>query len=238
MTSVSVIIKYVRDSCWGINIMKQEIIVPVITNTTENLVMWMNEQIRMMNLMVDQLYWQNEKMIELRQEKEKYFASRERRVQAVKDAERRYQEKCEAVERAEKEHNELPWFAFKRRYSSWRRLADLEEQQKALHGLVLRANHTLNSKDDYYGRVEEVIKKVNIPNYINHLSKFYGALRTYREYAKKFKKVTGVKAPAIDDSKIIIYNGEKGQLPVVDIDKNIPTIELGLDYDNFDESEL
>ena len=37
---------------------------------------------------------------------------------------------------------------------------------------------------------------------------------------------------------VLLYNGKKGELPVVDIDKSIPSIALELDYDKFDEEEL
>ena len=218
--------------------MKQEILVPIITSTAENLVSRMNEQIRMMNLMIDQLYWQYEKMTELRQEKEKYFNSRDRRVEAILGLEKRYEEKCSAVSVQEKELEEIPWYDIKTRVVKSRKLREAKEEAETIRGSLLRANHTLNSKDDYFNHLEDEIKRVHVPNYISHLSKFYGAYRTYQGYAKQFGKFTGVSAPEIDVKKIVLFEGKKGDLPIVNIDKSIPSIALELDYDKFDEEEL
>lgn len=215
--------------------MKQEVLVPVITRTTENLVARMNEQIRMMNLMVDQLYSQAEKMSELRAEKKRYYDQRNRRVDSIEEAERRLENKEKEVEELEKLIDNVSFFNIKQRIVLNKKLKLAQDQCKAMRDTVLRLNHVLNTKDDYYGHLEDEFKRVDIPNYINHLAKFYRTFRAYNADAKRFKALTGVDAPKIEVGKIILYEGEKGTLPVVDVDKIIPTIELQLDYDAFDE---
>ena len=217
--------------------MKQEVLVPVITRTAENLVSRMNEQIRMMNLMVDQLYWQAEKMNELRVEKKRYFDNRNRRVYSIEEAEKRLENKQQEVEELKNALEGVSYFNIKQRIILTKKLKLAEDQLEAIHDSVLRLNHVLNTKDDYYGRLEDEFKRVNIPNYINHLAKFYGAHRSYKQDAKRFKALTGVDAPEIEVGEIILFKGPKGTLPVVNIDKIIPNIELELDYDAFDEDE-
>lgn len=217
--------------------MKQEILVPYITSTQTSLVSSMNENIRTMNVMISQLYWQLEKIEELKKEKEKYPAQRERRVRAIKDAEARYSEQCENVERLSAELEKLSLVNIAQRIKLSR---ELKLEQKSLEYLkwsLIRANHVLNLKDDHFNHIDHEIKSVHKPNFINHLSKFYAAHRSYQETAKQFEKLTGAKVPQINTNEIIKYSKKKDELPEVNVDFVIPRLELELIYDDVDEFE-
>ena len=217
--------------------MKKEVLVPVITSSAENLVARMNESVRMMNLMVDQLYWQKEKMDELKLEKEKYPEKRKKRVQSIEEMQKRFEERTDIVSALEKELKELSVFDLRRRYCLTRDLKVAREHLSMTRTSLLQANHNLNMKDDHNSRIDIEIETVLMPNYKNHLAKFYSAYRAYNDIAKKFKAITGVDVPEIEVDKIILYNGEKGEFPVANIDYQIPRLQLELTYDEFDEIE-
>lgn len=217
--------------------MKHEIILPIITSASTSLASKMNGQVRMINLMIDQLYAQHEKMEEIKADKKKYPEERERRVRGIAGIKQRYESQVSVVSALEKEGKNISPIEFVKKIRHTKQINDEREKLEAIKQSLLQASHVLNKKDDYYGRIDFEMESVHVPNYKNHLAKLYNAIKEYRQYASAFEKLTGVKAPDIEVDKILLSNEKRGELPLVNIDYIVPTLELELAYDEFDDFE-
>jgi len=77
--------------------MKKEVLVKNVTRNIERLMAEINDSVRTMNLMIDQLYDQQIKMEELMEEKEKYPRERARREEAIQDSKKKYEEELRDI---------------------------------------------------------------------------------------------------------------------------------------------
>lgn len=214
--------------------MKKEVLVKNVTRNIERLMAEINDSVRTMNLMIDQLYDQQVKMEELMEEKEKYPRERARREEAIQDSKEKYEEELKVVADLEKELASLKFYDIKGRFETRQTLKEHRESVARRRESLLRATYVLNTKNDRYSQIDENMEKVLIPNFRRHLAKFYGALRAYREKAKTFEALSGVEIPKIDETKIILF-GEKHELPTIDIDQEIPKLVLEVvDEDYFE----
>ena len=179
--------------------------VRMITPTVNDMVFRMNQEIRIMNLMMDQLYDQHEKIDELRAKKARYPKSRRRRADASLQYYNAYKELEQELTRLETEAKKIKFYDIKSRLEMRKNLATTREKLEKAKERLLNSNHMLNVMDDRMGRVESDIEEVLMPNYIQHLSKFYSAYRRYLKIAKSFENLTGQELPPIDTKKIVCF---------------------------------
>ena len=188
---------------------------PIVTERVATIGKDINENIRLINVLTNQLKKQEKRIVEMEREKYELEVELDSLAQEEQEVDAKRVDCLSNKFGAIRQASNLGAFAFAKKMELKKKLQNLSTEHEKIEQ---KSSQIRARKDKISVRLQAIPKELNevyLPNYKLHLTSLYGALREYEKKREVFENLTGIELERIVPGMLLDVHKEEKRMPTV-----------------------